>query len=417
MSESGTTAEGNLFTLTTAATSLAMLAVYYIFKVAQKPTIFTGNLLLQKFLDDHMPSLKEKYWPSWYSWEGRLQSALGLNLRISSKETLPYRREILELKDGGQLAVDFLGENENKDVADDEKLLVFLLPGLTSHSNTSYVKTMCLSIVRAGAVVAILNNRGLGGVPLKTPRTYCAANHEDVREVIAHLKKTFPNHKMIAIGASLGGMTIGRYLINHPEEAKDTFLAAMVISICWDPMVGTASIEKPFVNRYIVNYTLTTNMQNLANKHRTVLETRDCWDMEKVFGSKTLREFDHHFTAPQFGFKSCEEYYKAAKISPEIEKFSIPVIGLNARDDPMSPGDDLPIQQATDDRSKLALIVTSRGGHLGWLEGALPVRRKFHYMERVVFEFVKAVRENSSELLYIRDAQEKRNLFASDIYQ
>lgn len=68
-----------------------------------------------------MPSLKEKYWPSWYSWEGRMQSALGLNLRISSSQRLPYRREILELKDGGQLAVDFLGEDENKDVSDDDK--------------------------------------------------------------------------------------------------------------------------------------------------------------------------------------------------------------------------------------------------------------------------------------------------------
>lgn len=62
-------------------------------------------------------------------------------------------------------------------------------------------------------------------------------------------------------------MTIGRYLINHPEEAKSTFIAAMVISICWDPMIGTASIEKLFVNRYIVNYTLTSNLQHLASKY------------------------------------------------------------------------------------------------------------------------------------------------------
>lgn len=74
-------------------------------------------------------------------------------------------------------------------------------------------------------------------------------------------------------------------------------------------------------------------------RYRAVLESRDCWDFEKVFGSKTLREFDHHFTAPQFGFGSSEEYYKAAKIAPEIHKFSIPVFGLNARDDPMQPGE------------------------------------------------------------------------------
>jgi len=62
-----------------------------------------------------------------------------------------------------------------------------------------------MSIVKAGAIVAVQNQRGLGGVPLKTPRTYCATNNEDVREVIAHLKKKFPVIQFGAIGTSLGG--------------------------------------------------------------------------------------------------------------------------------------------------------------------------------------------------------------------
>lgn len=83
--------------------------------------------------------------------------------------------------------------------------MVLLLPGLTSSSNTSYVKTLALSVVSGGAVVAVLNNRGLGGIPLKTPRTYCATNNEDVQEVIHFLSTKYPGHKMMAIGTSLGG--------------------------------------------------------------------------------------------------------------------------------------------------------------------------------------------------------------------
>lgn len=71
-----------------------------------------------------MPSLKDTYWPSWFSWEGRLQSALGLNLRIARTEKLPYRRQILQLQDGGQLAVDFLGESSD-DVANEPKYYIF----------------------------------------------------------------------------------------------------------------------------------------------------------------------------------------------------------------------------------------------------------------------------------------------------
>lgn len=48
-----------------------------------------------------------------------------------------------------------------------KKLTVLFLPGLTSSAQTSYVKTLCLAITRAGANVVVMNNRGIGGVPLK----------------------------------------------------------------------------------------------------------------------------------------------------------------------------------------------------------------------------------------------------------
>lgn len=70
---------------------------------------------------------------------------------------------------------------------------------------TLQVKTLAMTIVKSGAIVAVLNNRGLGGVPLKTARTYCCTNNEDIREVITHLKISHPKSKYMAIGTSLGG--------------------------------------------------------------------------------------------------------------------------------------------------------------------------------------------------------------------
>ena len=87
-----------------------------------------------------------------------------------------------------------------------DPLVVFLLPGLTSSSQTCYVKTLVLSILSTGSIVAVLNNRGLGGVPVKTPRLYSASNFEDVQEVIEHLRKKFPKNRKIAIGTSMGAM-------------------------------------------------------------------------------------------------------------------------------------------------------------------------------------------------------------------
>jgi predicted alpha/beta-fold hydrolase len=44
------------------------------------------------------------------------------------------------------------------------------------------------------------------------------------------------------------------------------------------------------------------------------------------------------------------------------------------------------------------MIVTVRGGHLGFLEGVLPIRKPRHWMERVVEEFVTAVRLHREQL-------------------
>lgn len=44
------------------------------------------------------------------------------------------------------------------------------------------------------------------------------------------------------------------------------------------------------------------------------------------------------------------------------------------------------------------MIVTMRGGHLGFLEGPLPLRKPFHYLERVVGEFVYSVRLHGEEM-------------------
>jgi len=61
-------------------------------------------------------------------------------------------------------------------------------------------------------------------------------------------------------------MVLCQYLIGHPIEAKENFAAAFVLSICWDPLAGTRSLETPFVNKYIVNYTLTSNLTELTVK-------------------------------------------------------------------------------------------------------------------------------------------------------
>jgi len=116
--------------------------------------------------------------------------------------------------------------------------------------------------------------------------------------------------------------------------------------------------------------------------------------------SKTLREIDASYTAPQFGYKSLQDYYDHVTVTKDINKMSIPVVGLSSMDDPMMPGKDLPLEEASREDSNFAFVITKRGGHLGFLEGWMPRMKRNHYMEKVVGQFVKAVRIHSEKLAF-----------------
>jgi hypothetical protein len=52
-----------------------------------------------------------------------------------------------------------------------------------------------------------------------------------------------------------------------------------------------------------------------------------------------------------------------------IAGIRVPLLCLNARDDPLLPADYLPIDEAKASKH-VVMVVTERGGHLGWFEDA-----------------------------------------------
>lgn len=134
-------------------------------------------------------------------------SNLILKNRLAIKVLL--RREILTLKDGGEVALDWLEEN-----CGDDAPCIIILPGLTGESQAEYIKCLVIAANNAGMRVVVFNNRGLGGIELKTPRLYCASNCEDLSEVVHHVRKNLAAHcKLGAAGISMGGLILGIQII------------------------------------------------------------------------------------------------------------------------------------------------------------------------------------------------------------
>ena len=96
---------------------------------------------------------------------------------------------------------------------------------------------------------------------------------------------------------------------------------------------------------------------------------------------------DAAVTAPCFGFATVDDYYEEASSDKRLKDLRVPVLLINALDDPIAPGAMLPFQQvrATD---QVIMAVTTFGGHLGWCDPGR-VRGGSAWIENSVVDFLE----------------------------
>jgi predicted alpha/beta-fold hydrolase len=90
-------------------------------------------------------------------------------------------------------------------------------------------------------------------------------------------------------------------------------------------------------------------------------------DFDEVMKVKTLYELDEKFTSRIYGYKNADAYYDDACSSRFINDIQIPTLILNAHDDPFVCPSTL-----THENKNILMVVTDRGGHLGFSEGFFP---------------------------------------------
>lgn len=366
---------------------------YYLIEVVKRPILAASNGPFKTFLLRNIPTLELKFYPTFWCVESRAQTVFASILRAQIHPRIDYRREVLTLKDGGQVALDWLESG-----CDEDAPIIIILPGLTGESQAEYIKCLVIAANRIGIRAVVFNNRGLGGVDLTTPRLYCAANCDDLSEVVKHVKATNPHVRLGATGISMGGLVLGNYLAEHSEEAKKILTACKIISVPWDVHKGTTNIEKPYLNSFLGRH-LTNNLCSTVSKYDVF---KSGYDMDKILQSKTIKEFDSHFTSKHFGFKDVNHYYEAATLHDKLHKICVPLLCLNAADDPFQPLDAIPTK-AAQKSSHVAIVITARGGHIGFLDGWWP--SKDQYMGRLFSQFFAvALLDNHKE--FERTSQE-----------
>ncbi|XP_014204482.1 phospholipase ABHD3-like [Copidosoma floridanum] len=355
---------------------------YYLIDVVKIPLLVCAEGPFYDFLTDNLPILRNRFWPTLWCFEARAQTIFASVVRAKMMPRMKYRREMLTLSDGGEVALDWAEENSNP-----SSPVIIILPGLTGASQAEYIKCLIYAAKSLGFKCVVFNYRGMGGIKIKTPKLYCASACEDLAEVIDHISELHPQVPIGATGISMGGLLLGNYLAQYGTKAIGKLRAALIISVPLNLFEATKSIEKPYLN-LILNKHLCFNLQRILRRH-VPKEGFPNLDLNEIYKCQTVREFDQHFTARHFGFKDADDYYASATLHDKLHLIEIPVLCLSAADDPFQPLHVTPLKEIRNSRN-VAIIVTPRGGHIGFLEGVWPLGEE-QYIGKMLSQFFTAV--------------------------
>ena len=222
---------------------------------------------------------------------------------------LKYHREYIRTEDGGQISLDWYdpegdggqcpAEEEGGHRQCTSKVhqalcspIALFLPGVTGCSQSEYIKTFVPIAHRLGYRAVALNYRGMGDTELLTPKLYCAADDNDLRTALKHIRASNPSAKLVATGLSLGGVILTRYLIATGEQALVD--AAYLVSVVWNFPEALPNMER--LPNLPINRFVTNALVNIVNKHQERFDGLEQYDLAAVRKCTSMRDFDQHFT-------------------------------------------------------------------------------------------------------------------------
>jgi predicted alpha/beta-fold hydrolase len=278
----------------------------------------------------------------------------------------------------------------------DTSPLLVLFPGLTGGSGDPYVRHALASARARGIRAVVFNSRGTAGSPVLTPQFYSASFTQDAREVFQHVQKVYPRAEAVyAVGWSLGGNILLRYLAEEGDKAP----VEAAVSLCnpFDLTLSNAHLKRGFFGR-LYDANLASSLRRIFASHAAVWkEASDAGalppgvDPALVPAVRTIADFDACVTAPTFGWPSVPEYYARSSSSLSIPSIRVPLLCVQAEDDPIAPAHAIP-RRALQENPRCALVVTRTGGHLGWVTAEEGVRGR-PWTDELVVDWLSAVHE------------------------
>jgi hypothetical protein len=260
-----------------------------------------------------------------------------------------------------------------------------VLHGLEGSSRSHYVSGLLRLGRAAGWHSVAFNFRSCSGELNRLPRFYHSGETGDLAWVVKELVGRAPGVPIGAVGVSLGGNVLLKWLGEVGDAAPPELRGAVGISVPFD-VAACARVLDRGVRRlvYAANF-LRTMRSKVIEKARRYPGFVDVAAMRRA---RTFARYDRVVTAPLNGFRDEVDYWVRASSGPYLPRIRRPTLLLGAEDDPIVPGRTLPDPRRLP--SNVRAEFTARGGHAGFLEGRWPWRAA-SWAERRAVEFLTSL--------------------------
>lgn len=240
------------------------------------------------------------------------------------------------------------------------KPLVLLIHGVPGSETAPYMLRMSGYLLDKGYRVLRLNMRGAGPSRATCGGQYSAGSSRDLAELIGLLPPDLTAAGLVAVGYSVGGSILLKYL--GEEGAQTPLRAAASVSAPID-LRGTG-LNLLRLRNFLYHRYVFTAVKREALADGAVLTSDERRNIE---ASRTLYEFDDVFTAPRNGFSGAEDYFFQCSAVNFLPTIRIPTLVLASLDDPWVPGGAYTGHHWGSNTSlSLSPVLTPHGGHVGF---------------------------------------------------
>lgn len=389
----------------------------------------SGDQIKLNELIKQLPSLKhEKLTLHPLLFNGTLQSLYYGKANSEDKFQVYYGREIFKFEDGGICSLDWVKDEESKEIfnakyqetlpenwpkllprtrffdkdeldqiqtpdPESTKPYVVIFHGIGGSSHELLVRNFA-QLLTSGKNkhkfdVVISCSRGCGRTKVTSDRLFTAISTDDIEAVILDLKRRGPNRPIYTVGFSFGAVLLINYLGFHKNDSAKLIKGASVVGCPFDLLKSIDGLSKSWSGYYLFNPAVASFLNKLVKNnfkelHHFNPDLIKRETLELTMKAKDAKTFDNHFTCKTAGFDNADDYYKKSSPELRIKDIQVPFLSISSWDDPTNGGH-IPSQLFINN-PYTASLETDLGGHLAFV-----TPDKQFWCVRVIDEFIESL--------------------------